>query len=107
MAAAAALTDTEFLNRTAEANRIDLMRLNQALQAMGIEVLPSLANFVLARVGDGADMARRLQRRGLIVRPVGNYGLTEWLRVSVGRPDENARLIEALHAELREPAAER
>lgn len=107
VAAAAALTDTEFLNRTAEANRIDLMRLNQALQAMGIEVLPSLANFVLARVGDGADMARRLQRRGLIVRPVGNYGLTEWLRVSVGRPEENARLIEALHAELREPAAER
>ncbi|RRH90342.1 histidinol-phosphate transaminase [Variovorax beijingensis] len=107
LAAAAALADTEFLECTAKANHGGLLQLNQAFQEMGIEVLPTSANFVLARVGDGSDMARRLQRRGLIVRPVGNYGLPEWLRVSVGRAEENARLIDALHAELRELAAER
>ncbi|HWT18725.1 MAG TPA: histidinol-phosphate transaminase [Variovorax sp.] len=107
LAAAAALADAEFLKRTAEANRNGLIQLNQAFQKMGIQVLPSSANFLLARVGDGGDMARRLQRRGLIVRPVGNYGLTEWLRLSVGRAEENARLIDALDIELRELAAER
>ena len=100
LAAAAALADTGFLQRTAEANRHGLAQLGAALQRMGIEALPSSANFVLARVGDGAGVAQRLQRRGLIVRPVANYGLAEWVRLSVGRSEENARLIEALEAEL-------
>ena len=105
LAAAAALADTEFLRRTAEANRYGLAQLGAALQRMGIEALPSSGNFLLARVGDGADMAQRLQRHGLIVRPVANYGLAEWVRLSVGRTEENARLIAALEAELPEPAA--
>ncbi|NDZ11890.1 histidinol-phosphate transaminase [Variovorax sp. WS11] len=100
LAGAAALADSEFLRRTAEANRQGLAQLGAALQRMGIEALPSSANFVLARVGDGADMAQRLQRRGLIVRPVANYGLPEWVRLSVGRNEENARLIDALETEL-------
>ncbi|WP_083944748.1 MULTISPECIES: histidinol-phosphate transaminase [unclassified Variovorax] len=99
VAAVAALADTDFLERTADANRQGLAQLGAALQRMGIEALPSSANFVLARVGDGVDMAQRLQRHGLIVRPVANYGLAEWARLSVGRSDENARLIEALHME--------
>lgn len=107
MAAAAALADTEFLQRTADANRRGLAQLGAALQQMGIEALPSSANFVLARVGDGVDMAQRLQRHGLIVRPVANYGLADWVRLSVGQVEENARLIDALESELRALTARR
>ncbi|MCW0212017.1 MAG: aminotransferase class I/II-fold pyridoxal phosphate-dependent enzyme, partial [Pseudonocardia sp.] len=53
-------------------------------------------NFVLVRVGDAAAVNDRLLRAGVIVRPVAGYGLPEWLRVSVGLPEENDQMIAAL-----------
>jgi histidinol-phosphate aminotransferase len=67
---------------------------------MGLRYLPSSGNFVLVKVGDepnsGAKVNLELLKAGIIVRPVGNYGLPEWLRISIGLPEENQAFIEAL-----------
>jgi histidinol-phosphate aminotransferase len=94
--ALAALDDAGHMAATRENNRQGLAYWQEALTGLGIEFVPSYANFVLARVGDGAGVFAGLQRRGLITRPMGSYGLPEWLRISVGMPAENARCLLAL-----------
>lgn len=101
VAAIAALQDREFLSRTAKANAEGREQLAAGFGLLGLKYVPSNANFLLVEVGDGADMARRLETHGLIVRPVGAYGLPEWLRISVGSRHNNQRLLAALEAELR------
>ena len=88
-AAVAALDDTEFPARTRLLNSAERDRVQSALAAAGIQYVPSQANFILLRVGDGPATFRALMCRGVIVRPLANYQLPEWIRVSVGRPDEN------------------
>ena len=95
-AAVAALDDEAFLERSYEVNMQGLQRLQSALDRMGLEYVPSFGNFVLVRVGAAADVNERLLRSGVIVRPVANYGLPEWLRVSVGLPRENDVFLAAL-----------
>ena len=95
-AAIAALGDTNFIRRAYENNLQERGRLAEALAERGYRQVPSQGNFILFHVGDGATTARELMRRGVIVRPVGNYGLSEWLRVSVGLPHENERFLDAL-----------
>ena len=63
---------------------------------MNLEFVPSHANFVLVRVGDGKKVFDALLRRGLIVRAMGSYGLPEWIRVSVGTMPQNKAFIAAL-----------
>ncbi len=96
LAARVALDDQEFLQRTYALNRAGRERLSQAFTALGLEFVPSHANFVLVRVGDAARINRALLERGVIVRPVAGDGLPEHLRVSVGLPEENDRFIQAL-----------
>jgi histidinol-phosphate aminotransferase len=95
-AAIAALQDTAFVQQSYEHNRAGLQALSVALRALDLQVIPSFANFVLVRVGPAARVYDELLARGVIVRPVGSYGLPEWLRVSVGLPRENARFLAAL-----------
>jgi histidinol-phosphate aminotransferase len=76
--------------------------LTEAFQRLGLPFVPSAANFVLVRVGQGLEVYDALLRRGVIVRPMDGYGLPEYLRVTIGLPEENQRLIEALEAILRE-----
>lgn len=95
-AAVAALDDHEFLARCRESNRQGLRTLGRGLERLGIEFVPSEANFLLARVGDAQRIFLELQRLGVIVRPVGPYGLPEYVRISVGTEAENERLLEAL-----------
>ena len=71
----------------------------QGLEALGFATLGGQANFVLSRVGDGARVFERLQRRGIIVRPLAPYGMPEYVRITIGRPAENQRLLATL-AEL-------
>ena len=94
--ALAALDDQEHLTRTKANNRDGLVYLESSLTALGLSFIPSHANFVLARVGDGLSVFRALQRKGIITRPMGSYELPEWLRISVGIPEENRRCIHAL-----------
>lgn len=99
-AAVAALNDTEFLQKSAKLNAEGYRQLTQAFEAMDLEYVPSCGNFVLVRVGNddgaGARVNLALLKLGVIVRPVGNYGLPQWLRVSIGLPEENAAFIDAL-----------
>ncbi|MFP5406505.1 MAG: histidinol-phosphate transaminase [Gammaproteobacteria bacterium] len=95
-AAVAALGDRPFLERSHALNRQGLQHLQSAFQRMGLQFVPSYANFVLVRVGDADRVYERLLRAGVIVRPVAGDGLPEWLRVTVGLPGENEAFLAAL-----------
>jgi histidinol-phosphate aminotransferase len=97
-AALVALDDVEFVEKTARENRAGLAQLERGCREIGLEFVPSAANFMLVRVGDGLRVSDALQRRGLIVRPVKSYGLPEWVRVTVGRSEQNERLLAELRA---------
>ncbi len=93
-AAVAALAEPAFTDAVRRSNEIERTRLAAGIQALGISQLPSSANFIMLQVGDGQAMFQSLMRRGVIVRPLDNYGLADWVRVSVGRPSENDIFLE-------------
>jgi histidinol-phosphate aminotransferase len=103
-AAIAALNDKQFLEQGAQNNAQGYRQLTAAFDELGLEYVPSFGNFVLVRVGQddgaGARVNLALLKQGVIVRPVGNYGLPQWLRISIGLPEENARFVEALKKAL-------
>ena len=88
VAATAALDDHDYLERSRTLNRAGMRQLQDACRTLGLTWLPSV--FV------------ELLKRGVIVRPVDNYGLPDFLRISIGSQAENARLIEALGAVLKD-----
>ena len=67
---------------------------------MGLEFIPSSANFILVRTGDGQNIFNRMQQLGVIVRPLAGYQLPDWIRISIGTPKENGRCLEALKTVL-------
>jgi len=96
-AAEAALADDVYLASVRAFNRNERAWLAEALKSRGHAVLPSQTNFVMIDLGrDAAPLERHLFERGVIVRPMGGYGLGETLRVSVGSRIENQRLLDAL-----------
>ena len=99
-AAIAALSDTAFLERSYAVNAAGYKQITAACDALGLAYVPSYGNFVLVKVGNDDKAGQRvnlaLLKRGIIVRPVDNYGLPQWLRISIGLPEENAALIAAL-----------
>jgi histidinol-phosphate aminotransferase len=99
-AAVAALADADFLERSRALNAQGVALLQDAFKAMGLPFVESFGNFVLVKVGDAAAVNEKLLKAGVIVRPVGNYGLPEWLRITVGLPEENRIFLEALRGAL-------
>lgn len=99
-AAAAALFDDEFLARSYELNRAGMAQLTTGFAELGLDWIPSAGNFVTFKVGNGAAVNQALLKQGVIVRPIGAYGMPEWLRVSIGLESENARFLEALPVAL-------
>ena len=95
--ALAGLQDDEHMRKTRELTKEGREFLQSEFSSMGLEFVPSAANFVLLRVGDGDQVFQALLRRGIIVRAMRSYKLPEWLRVSVGTMDQNRRFV----AELR------
>lgn len=95
-AAIAALADTAYVEESARMNREGMRQLEHGLAKLGVPVLRSHGNFLLARIGDAATVYQGLLREGVIVRPVAGYGLPEWLRVTIGLPSENERFLDAL-----------
>jgi histidinol-phosphate aminotransferase len=103
-AALAALEDDAHVRRTVELTRAERERMAGALRGRGHRVLPSLANFLFVDVGrDAAAVYRDLVARGVVVRPLRAYGFDTALRISIGSPEENARLLTALDAVLAPP----
>jgi histidinol-phosphate aminotransferase len=95
-AAVAALDDREFVAMCERENRAGLAQIEEGCRRLGLEVVPSVANFLLVKVGDGMGIFDALQRRGFIVRPVKSYGLAEWVRITVGTRGQNDGLLAAL-----------
>lgn len=95
-AAAASVKDSVFIAKVAKLNRQGRLQLYKGFQDLGLIYLPSRANFVLVHIGDAARINRELLQRGIIVRPVQNYGLPDWLRISVGLENQNASFLKAL-----------
>jgi histidinol-phosphate aminotransferase len=104
-AAVAALADDDFVARSYALNLRGMQQFTEAFIGLGLEYVPSVGNFVLVRVGAAGRVYEELLKRGVIVRPVSNYGLPEWLRVTVGLPEENAAFLKALPQALRDARA--
>jgi histidinol-phosphate aminotransferase len=95
-AAIAALGDKGFREMTVRETRKGLKRLSEGFTKLGLTFVPSQANFILVKVGDGARVFDALQRKGVIVRPLKLYDLPEWIRVTAGTPEQNERLLAEL-----------
>jgi len=98
--AIAALDDDKHLASTRSTNAEGLNFFEAVCVEQGIEFVPSYANFVMVRVGDGQAVFEAMQRQGVITRPMGGYGLPEWIRLSIGTAKENQRATESLKAAL-------
>jgi histidinol-phosphate aminotransferase len=102
----AALSDREFLHRTLEANARGMLFVTQQLRSMGVEVVPSEANFIMTvwpSAEEAGQIEEALLRAGVIVRPVVQFGLPNCIRITIGADEENQMLVEA----MRHVAAER
>lgn len=95
-AAEAALADQSHVEHAVRLNDAGMRALADSFRQMGLKSVPSVGNFICVEVGAAAAVYEGLLRQGVIVRPVANYGLPRHLRVSVGLPEENGRLLEAL-----------
>ena len=96
--ALAGLADEEHQRKTRELTIEGRNFLQHEFTAMGLEFVPSFANFVLVRVGDGRAVFQALMRKGIIVRDMTSYALPEWIRVSIGTMPQNARFLTELRA---------
>lgn len=101
VAAIAALDDREHLEKTRENNARGLQHLMGELRGMGYECVDTEANFFLVRVGDGKGVYESLLRKGVIVRPMASYGMPEYIRITVGLPEENRRFLGAFREAVR------
>ncbi len=95
-----ALDDTAHVEKTRRNNARGLRLFARTFRRLKLEFVPSAANFILVRVGDGARVCAEMQKLGVITRPMGGYQLGEWIRISVGTPKQNHRCIAALKQAL-------
>jgi histidinol-phosphate aminotransferase len=99
-AGAAALEDEDWLAKSRAHNDAELARLTAAFKGLGLEVVPSVANFLLIRFPGGAEQVKgadaALRQAGLILRGMGGYGLTDCLRLSIGTVEEDDQVIAVL-----------
>ena len=98
--ALAALDDEEHIDGTRRNNAEGLKLYEDAFRELKLTFVPSSANFILVRVGDGQKVFADLQKLGVIVRPMAGYQLPEWIRISIGSPAENQRCLAALRQAL-------
>jgi histidinol-phosphate aminotransferase len=98
--AMAALDDHGFVADSFELNRRGMEQIVAGLKRLGLEHIPSHGNFVTFEVKDGAAVNGKLLQQGVIVRPIGGYGLPNHLRVTIGLETENARFLDALEKSL-------
>lgn len=96
VAVVAAMDDTAHVERTLNVNAQGMAYLEGEFRRLGLSFVPSHANFILTEVGDGRAVYDALLRKGVIVRPMNGYGYPRHVRISVGLPEENRRLVEAL-----------
>ena len=98
--AIAALDDEEHLEATKRNNSAGLQFFYDELEKLKLEFVRSAANFVLVKVGNEQKVFEAMQKNGVITRPMGGYKLPEWIRITVGTPQENERCVSALKAAI-------
>ena len=95
VAAIAALGDKEHVQATRKMNAKGIAVLTREFNALGLKVLPTQANFICVRIGERAkELVAFLESNGMIVRGLTSFGMPEYIRVTVGKPEENAFLME-------------
>lgn len=99
-AAKAALSDQAFIQRVQQTNDEQMRWLTKQFDALGLGFINSYANFLMVEVGDANTVNQALLQQGIIVRPLAGYGLENWLRITVGLPEDNIRLIDTLRSVL-------
>jgi histidinol-phosphate aminotransferase len=99
-AAIASLNDDDFVARSYALNRAGMLQLTQAFNKLGLSYIPSFGNFVSLRIDNASEVYQQLLKQGVIVRPIANYEMPDYLRVSIGLFDENARFLEVLESIL-------
>ncbi|NOT66172.1 MAG: histidinol-phosphate transaminase [Methylotenera sp.] len=95
-AAVASLADDDFVARSYALNKAGMAQITQGLTQLGLSYIPSFANFVSFKVTNAANVNQQLLKNGVIVRPVANYEMPDYLRVSIGLFSENARFLDVL-----------
>ena len=98
--ALAALSDSEHIEKTRAVNKQGLRFYEAAFAERSLEYVPSFANFILVKVGDGDRVFKEMLQQGVIVRAMRGYKLPEWVRISIGTPEQNTRCLEVLDAVL-------
>jgi histidinol-phosphate aminotransferase len=98
--ALAGLRDEEYQAKTREVVREGRDFLQGEFGRRNLEFVPSVANFVLVKVGKGKETFQKLLKRGMIVRAMDEYKLPEWIRVTVGTPEQNRRFLSDLDGVL-------
>jgi len=93
MAAIAALSDDEYLADSVQMNTEGYDKLTKGFVALNLNYIPSFANFIAVEFKDAMDTYNKLLKEGVIVRPV---EMKDYLRISIGTPNENEHLLEAL-----------
>ncbi|MFV2003621.1 MAG: histidinol-phosphate transaminase, partial [Gammaproteobacteria bacterium] len=96
-AAVASLDDSEHVIKSVVMNNAGKTFLQDAFKEMGLHYLPTMGNFISVNVNrDGLNLYRDLLQQGVIVRPVANYAMPEYLRITIGTQQQNTRFIETL-----------
>jgi histidinol-phosphate aminotransferase len=103
--ALAALADTDHIAKTRSVNRAGMAFYEDALAARNLEYVPSFANFLLIKTGDGDRVFRDMLKQGVIVRAMSSYKLPDWIRISIGTEPQNRRCMEVLDSVLAATAA--
>jgi histidinol-phosphate aminotransferase len=98
--ALAALADKQHTAATLRMNRAGMEFYQQALRQRGLEYVPSHANFLLVKTGDGDGLFRDMLQHGVIVRAMSSYKLPDWVRITIGTEAQNQRCLEVLDAVL-------
>lgn len=97
-AAVIAIKDTEHVERSRQMNNEQMLFLKREYQNLGLNVIDSIGNFITVEFpGVAGDLFEYLLRRGIILRPLGPYQMPEFLRISVGTPEQNEQLLDACH----------
>ena len=104
MAAVEALQDHDFVARSRRVNAAGTELLMEELTRRGFTVYPTQANFICIHVRENAaEVAERIADGGVTVRPLNSFGMNEWIRVTIGREEENRLFLQALASACRAP----
>lgn len=102
-AALAAISDSHHIQQTRKINQEGMKLLEDAFNQRGLEYVKSYANFILVKVGNGDRIFNDMLKQGVIVRAMSSYKLPDWIRISIGTPQQNQRMLQVLDSLLAIP----